>query len=132
MCHCLLCGNLKNALVFFNKLGRCLKNRVVENISPDNVISYCVCLTVANKDFKHQFHCLHAQQAKHCFIHTKRVNTCARCVHVCDNSFKQFINSEIEFTAANEFYVPLDYFDLSEKRLPSWVPASDQRSKSLL
>jgi hypothetical protein len=83
----------KNVLVFYNKLGRCLKNRVLENISPDNVISYCVCFKAANKDLKHKFPCLHAQQAKNYFIHTKRENKCARCVHVCDNSFKQFINS---------------------------------------
>ena len=123
---------MKNALVFFNKLGRFLKNRVLENISPDNVISYCVFFEAANKDFKHQFLCLHPQQAKHYFIHTKRENKCARCVHVCDHSFKQLIFSEIELMAANEFYVPLDYFDLSEKRLSSWVPTSDERSKSLL
>lgn len=131
MCHCPYCGNLRNAVNFFSKFGKILKNTILENISTSNIKVYSVCRQNATLDFKKQFPCLHSQNFDHCFLHTKKDPKCKFCCHNCDQTFKQFIQSELNSVNMSDYDVPLEFFDLTEKRLPSWVPFSDVRSKNL-
>lgn len=72
MCHCPYCGNFKNAICFFNKFGQILKNKMLENITVDNILLYSVCKENVSNNFESKYFCLYSQTYDHCFIHPKK------------------------------------------------------------
>ena len=131
MCICPICANFRSGMLFFNKLGDAIGNQSLQNLSVENCWLFCLCKGEQNRPFSEIYNCLHSKKYSHCFRHLKKRKNCQYCWHECDSGFKEFIAKELTDFDFLEYVIKVPFFDVKEKKFPTFVPTNDVRSKNL-
>ena len=131
MCICPICANFRSGILFFNKLGDAIGNQSLQNLSVENCWLFCLCKGEQNRPFSEIYNCLHSKKYSHCFRHLKKRKNCQYCWHECDSGFEKFIAKELTDFDVSEYVIKVPFFDVKEKKFPTFVPTNDVRSKNL-